>query len=327
MNRQLLFILLFAMLLAFTVNSIVYFSFGNVYSTSILNYDSFSAQFSAGIYSFRVLSAVLVVWIYNLLGSLNPDYNILKLKFLDGNADPQLYVAFYLLNTFFLILSAAVFTLITSLKNFAATSTEKLLLISVAVISIAVTQYVILPYDCSSYFFLLLFIFVFLQYIESGRNSLLMISSTLIFISALNRETAALSLSFAGAALYYRDGFTRKNFLILSLLSGIFLATYLGLRISAHHFTTNDGNLLQENLFQLKNLFGILFWLVFFTFSLLLANGQNSRRIIAFFHFLAVPYIVMCFYTGILYEVRLYIPLFLTSLILGRYTLVRGTNS
>ena len=84
------------------------------------------------------------------------------------------------------------------------------------------------------------------------------------------------------------------------------------------NFTTNDGNLLIQNFTQPKNILGILFWLVFFAFTLILAKDQKAVKHILIFHLLSFPYLILCFYTGILYEIRLYIPLLLTSLLLSK---------
>ena len=96
------------MLLTFTVNSFVYFSFGNIYSSSILSYQSFAEQFHSGVYQYRILSASILFWIYDVLTSLGLNYDVFKFKFLNPESEPQMYFAFYLLNTFFFMLSAAI---------------------------------------------------------------------------------------------------------------------------------------------------------------------------------------------------------------------------
>ncbi len=315
--------ILFAVLLTFTLNSLVYFSFGNIYSHSILSYESFGAQFGFGVYSLRVLSAVLLVGVYEFLGTLQLDYTFLKLKLSDSGVEPQMLVAFYILNTFFAVLCGVLLIFITNLKSFVASNTEKILITTAGIFAISISQFVIVPYDCSSYFFLLFFILVFLKYCESQKKHFLVVAGLLIFVATLNRETAALSLSFAATMLYQLYGLKKKTLSILVFLGGIFVATYFGLRVLSGSFSTNDGSLLTENFTKLKNYFGMLFWLVFFSFSLLIATGKDTRRSILLFHLFSAPYILMCFYTGILYEVRLYVPLFLSALVLGRISMAQ----
>ncbi len=304
--------------MAFTVNSFVYFSFGNLYSSTVLNYADFENQFHSGIYQYRILSGYFLIWIYDFLSSLNIDYQIFKLKFFNTDAEPKMYLSFFILNTIFLILSSIVLVFITETKNFIATQSEKILMISVAIFAISLSQFVIVPYDVSSYFFLLLFFFFLLKYLEKDSALNLIILLVILIISTFNRESSALSLSLAATLLYAKFGLKKKMYLPIIFLFVSFIAVYLGMRLWSESFSTNDGNLLEENFSQPKNFLGILFWMIFFIFTLILAKDRKGVRLILIFHVLSFPYILMCFYTGILYEVRLYIPIFLTSLILSR---------
>ncbi len=304
--------------MAFTVNSFVYFSFGNIYSSKILNYQNFQEQFQSGIYQYRILSGYFLIWIYEFLSTLNIDYQIFKLKFLNHNSEPEMYLSFYILNTFFLVLSSVLMVLITETKNFVATHSEKILLVSVGIFTIAISQFVIVPYDVSSYFFLLFFFLIFIKYLEKNSVPNLVLLILIILVSTLNRESSALSLSLAATLLYSKFGLKKEALFPIIVLGIVFIATYFGMRLMSQSFSTNDGSLLAENFTQPKNFLGLLFWLVFFVFTLLLAKDKKAVRHILVFHFLSFPYILMCFYSGILYEIRLYIPLFLTSLLLAK---------
>lgn len=318
MKINLLSKIIFALLLAFTVNSFVYFGFVNNYSSKILNIESFQQQFQSGIYQYRVLSGYFVIWIYDLLSTLNIDYDIFKLKFLSSNSEPQMYLSFYILNTFFIVISAVLLTLITESKTFVATNSERILLVTVAIFTIAISQFVIVPYDVSSYFFLLLFFYFFLSYLKKQSVAMLILLSVVLIFSTLNRESSALSLSLAGALLYSKFGLKKKTILPIAVLVLVFIAVYFGLRLVSENFSTNDGNLLIQNFTDPKNILGILFWLVFFGFTLMLAKDKEAIKHILLFHLLSFPYIMLCFYTGIVYEIRLYMPLFITSLLLTK---------
>ena len=217
-----------------------------------------------------------------------------------------------------MVLSAFVFVLITEMKNFIATNSEKILILAVSIFVMAFTQFVIVPYDISSYFLLLLFFYFLLKYLEKNSFSMLVFLMILILISTLNRESSALSLSLAATLLYSKFGLKKETIKPLFLFGITFLTVYFGMRFLNQSFSTNDGNLLIQNFTQPKNLLGLLFWMVFFTFSLMIAKDQKTKMTILMFHFFSIPYIIMCFYTGILYEIRLYIPLFLTSIILSK---------
>lgn len=310
--------LLFAALLAFTVNSFIYFSFGNIYSSKILNYAGFSDQFQSGIYQYRILSAYFIIWIYNLLSGLNIDYQLFKLHFLRNDAEAQMYLSFYILNTIFLLLSAVMMVLISAFKNLIATPSEKIMLIAVAVFVLAFSQFVIVPYDVSSYFLMLLFFYVLMKYLKNNSLLNLILLLLILIISTLNRESSALSLSLAATLLYVKFGTTKKAIFPILALAAVFVAVYLGMRLFHESFSTNDGNLLRENFTQPKNILGLLFWVVFCVFTLVIAKDRRAVHLILLFHLLSLPYILMCFYSGIIYEIRLYVPIFLTSLLLGR---------
>ena len=311
------------MVLAFTVNSFVYFSFGNTYSSKILNYTDFSKQFHSGIYQYRILSGYFLVWIYDFLSSLNIDYSIFKFKFLNADSEPKMYLSFYILNTLFLVLSPGIMVFITETKNFFATNSEKLLLVSIAIFIIAISQFVIVPYDVSSYFFLLVFFYFLLKNLEKSSSLNLIILGFILIISTLNRESSALSISLAATLLYAKFGLKKEMIKPILILAIAFIAVYFGMRFMNESFSTNDGNLLLQNFTEPKNIFGLLFWMVLFIFSLIMAKNHQAKRNILIFHLFAIPYILMCFYTGIIYEIRLYVPLFLTSILLSRIDLLK----
>lgn len=313
--------LVFATLLALVVNSFVYFSFGNIYSSKILNYADFQDQFQSGIYQYRKLSGYFLLGIYDLLSSLNIDYQIFKLKFFNPASDPKMYLSFYILNTFFLMLSTVVMVMITETKNFVATSSEKILLIAICIFTIGISQFVLVPYDISSYFLLLIFFWFLLKYLEQTSVKNLIIMIAILAISTFNRESSALSISLAATLLYAKFGIKKESIVPVLILAIFFSAIYLGIRYSQGTFTTNDGNLFLQNFTDFKNWLGILFCVVFFFMTLVLAKDKHSRNLILLFHFFSIPYIAMCFYAGIIYEIRLYVPLFLGSLLIGKLQL------
>ena len=302
--------------MAFVVNSFVYFSFANTYSSTILNYENFSQQFQSGIYQYRILSGHLLLGIYDFLSALNLNYEVFKFKFIDENSEPQMLLSFFLLNSIFLVFSVIVMNLITKLKTFGATSKEKLLLIISAVFFIVLSQFVLVPYDNSSYFFLLLFFYLLIKYVEKPSTLKLLILGVLIVVSTINRESSALSLALAATLLFSKYKLKKQSILPIAFLGIVFVITYVALRFSSENFTTNDGNLFFENLTQPKNSLGLLFWVVSYGLCLALSKSKKQIRAINVFHLFSLPYILMCFYSGILYEIRLYIPLFLTSLFL-----------
>lgn len=317
---KLYFQITFIILLAITVNSFVYFGFTNSYSTSILNYSNFSHQFNSGIYQYRKLSGFFLKEIYQFLGYWDIDYSIFKLKFLKEDAEPRMYIALYLLNTIFLTLCSVVMVVLAQSNYFTLNKSEKILLPTIGVFSIVFTQFALSPYDCSSYFLLMLFIYFLLKYLQKGEIKNLITLIVILIISTINRESSALSISLAATILYLENGLKKRSLLPIIFLVIVFVATYLGLRFTSNSFSTNDGVLVVQNFSLMKNLLGISFWILFFGLTIFISNSKENTKAILLFHVFSAPYIFMCFFTGILYEIRLYVPLFLTSLFLSKYT-------
>ncbi|MPT31563.1 MAG: hypothetical protein E2600_07830 [Chryseobacterium sp.] len=320
MKVNLFFKIIFVTLFVIVINIFIYFAFGSVYSAPLLNIDSFKEQYESGVYQYRWLSTSLLIYIYNFLESL-PFRIRLKMDFWDKNAQPNMFFAYAFLNTFFLISANIVLLLITETKYFVANQSEKIFVVTLSTLSIGLSQFVLVPYDCSSYFFLFVFVLIFLKYLKNKRLILLFVLISILMISTLNRESSALSLSFAAVFLYNKYGLNKKSWLPMVYLVIGFLATYIGVRLAVDSFEIRNENFFLENMIQTRNRFGILFWIVFFVFGLLVSNNKQTTRNILIFHLFSLPYIIMCFYTGALYEIRLYIPIFLSCLIISKLSI------
>lgn len=308
---------IFVIFFAIVVNIFIYFAFGSVYTAPLFNIDSFKHQYESGVYQYRWLSTSLLIYIYDFLEGL-PFRIKLKMDFWDKRAEPNMFLAYAFLNMFFSVLANIILLLITETKQFFANQSEKIFVITISTFSIGLSQFVLVPYDCSSYFFLFAFVFVFLEYLENKKMILLLAMIIILIVSTLNRESSALSLSFAAVFLYFKYGFKKESLLpLLYLLIG-FLLAYIWVRLAADSFEIRNENFFVENMIHVRNKFGILFWIVFFVFSLLVSNNRQTSKNILIFHLFSLPYILMCFYTGALYEIRLYIPIFLTSLIISK---------
>ncbi len=320
MKKDIYIYLCFNIVLAFIVSTFLYFSFTNSYSSWILNVDNFQGIFTKRIYQYRLLSSKLLLYIYDFLGRFDINYDMFKLRFLREDAEPRLHFAFYILNTSFTMLFVGVVTLITFCKNFIATLSEKILITTISTFVISLTQFVLVPYDTSSYFFIALFLLLLIQYLNKPDNYKLILLVLTLIISTINRESSALSISLAGALLYSKYKVSKQSITPIVILVISFILVYIGLRLQANHFRTNDGNLLMLNLTEPKNILGGFFGILLMAFPYLISNHKEQKNNITIFYLLSLPYIAMCFYTGILYEVRLFVPLFLTAIILSKYS-------
>lgn len=302
MRTPIIYSILFIILFCFVTSNMVYFGF---MEDRILTYtkNSFIQLYGAGIYQYRVLGKWLVLE-------------------LDKIVDPsgkKFFLSIFYFNTFFLILTGIVTVLLVNLEAvFIMSQSEKYFIMLLVPSLINLTQYTVVPYDVSGYFFQLLIMFIFLSFYET-RYILAMISICLLLIlSTLNRESSALNVAFMINILILRDGFKTKAFTSMCMFIWAFLLTYICLRVMIVNKPYNAISLLAGYLTKYINVLGILFWLLVGTFVYNLSNTRQNKNLVILFHILSLPYIFTVFYSGILWEMRLYIPLFLGSLFLSK---------
>src|SRR6266540_2096359 len=149
-------ILLLGCVIPIIASSIVYQGFTTNYTTQVFSEQSFKNQYENGIYKYRVLGRVLLLKTYKLINSyelptLTP-FNSLKL--LDRAGDIEFFSAYFYINTVFLCLTCMVLFFILGGHTKDTDFMNVDLPILFICFLIAITQYVIVPYDNISYFFL-----------------------------------------------------------------------------------------------------------------------------------------------------------------------------
>jgi hypothetical protein len=322
MNTTTLRAILVATLLAIVSSYIVYFGFTTNYTIHAFSPASFKGQYDHNIYKYRILSKQLLLFTDRALDTTYPEkQSEIRLQVMDRTASQRFYYAYYYLNTAFLILASIVLVLILNLDNqMIMTQSEKALFLFLIPILIALTQYVVCPYDISSYFFQLLTIWIFLKYYDKFPIISLFLLCALLILSTLNRESSALSVSLLFVMLYSKYGFSKRTIISGALIAISFLATYCVLRlfITEPNESTLKPDYLDYNINYFINNLGLLFWGLYFYLSMTIANSDINKTLILLFHLVSLPYIWTCFTAGVLWETRLYIPLFLGSLILSK---------
>ncbi|PQL90419.1 hypothetical protein [Apibacter adventoris] len=307
-------IIVYAILLSLLLNYIVYYGFTTNYTGDVFSEEGFKNQYNNSVYKFRILSKYFLYFIYEAIKSPNiPDSRLL---ILDSHASNSFYNSYFILNTFFTSLVSIILVLILNNPLIKIAKNYKLLLIYSIISAICLTQFVVVPYDVSAYFFLLVFILMSLEYLIKSRIIYLIGMFFIIFISALNRETSALSISYLISILFFKYGISKKIFYPVLLMILAYLIAYIGLRL---YFQNNTifMHITFLSILLPKNLIGLLAWILLFILSISLANHKKNKLLIIYFHILSIPYIFSCFFTGLIFEMRLYIPLFLTSVILA----------
>ena len=310
MKSRLVYVLFLTILFCCITSYIVYFGFVSNYSHRMFSRPAFIDLYGKGIFHYRVLSRNL------LLG-------------LDDLIDPsgkQFYQTTFYFNTFFLVLSGIVTVLLFHLRRvFRLSEGEKILFILLIPLIINITQFVVVPYDTLGYFFQLLITYIFLAFYEKEFAFATLSISLLLIVSTLNRESSAINLSFLITLLLFVYGWNRRTILTSAAFILSFLVTYVLLRVVIGEAPPSGPNALIGHLGIFVNQVGIAFWLVTAAFVHLLANDRRNRRLLLCFYLLSTPYIFLVLKDGILWEIRLYIPLFLGSLLLSKLDLTAAS--
>lgn len=330
MKVSLLTSIAFAVLVTYVSMHVVYFGFTTNYTTNTFSPSSFRTQYDHQVYKYRILAKYCLFALDRELGNSLPT-NRAERRIIsqDPTASERFYYAYYHLNLLFGILFALVWAvLMESSAYLRIEKGERILLLFFMPVVICLTQFVVTPYDVSSYFFEVLIFWVYLRFYTSRYALALPILCMLIILATLNRESSAISLALIVLLSYLREGFTKKWLASTALLTLSFLGTYIGLRllIKDNYPDLSVASMLASNFSVKFNLLGMLFWILFFYMTLLLANHAENVSMIIGYHLLNIPYIWTCLVYGVFTEMRLYIPLLLGALVLSKINTSANTT-
>lgn len=310
-----------AVLLSMVTSKIVYFGFTPNYAADIFSRKAFNGRFDHDVYKYRILCKYLLFAVDDWLGNDMPEKGAearILINTRDGSE--RFYLAFYYLNTFFLVLTSIMVVLLLDLnRSFLFSQGEKALIIFLTPMLICLSQFTVCCYDVSSYFFQLLVLYIFLRFSDRYYWITLASIGGLIALSTLNRESSALSVSMITLLLLTQFGIKRKIWYSIFGIAGIYLTTYIALRILIVDPTNmRIVNLQAGHLLIDTNFIGLIFWGLFLYLPLSLAATAENKFLIGIFFLFCLPYIYTCLKDGVLWEVRLYIPLFLGALFLSK---------
>ena len=321
MKYNLFLSLVVAVLLSLVTSKIVYFGFTPNYAADIFSRKAFNSRFDHDVYKYRILCKYLLFAVDDWLGQDMPENGAeARILINTRGGSERFYLAFYYLNSFFLVLTAIMVVLLLDLeRSFLFSPGEKTLIIFLVPLLIGLSQFTVCCYDVSGFFFQLLTIYVFLKYADKWYWASMGAITLLIIVSTLNRESSALSVAMMTLLLITRYGLTKRVFISIGIMAACFLMTYIALR----YFIVDPSNTRIINLQAGKllidtNMIGLLFWGLFFYLPMAIAGSGENRWLIAAFFLLSFPYIYTCLVGGVLWEVRLYIPLFLGALFLSK---------
>jgi len=308
-------------LLSYLVSYIVYFNFVSNYSVNYFSKRTFEAVYDHGVYSYRILSQFLLKSLNDLLDHYSPPGKGIprSILYLDRNGSRNFYLAFFYLNTFFLILTSMISVLIFDTPPFSRISKpDRSLILFFIPIIINITQFCIVPYDMTGYFFEVLTLFLFLRYFEKNFILCVSLMCILTILSTLNRESAVLTVLLIGILLFGKQGFSDRAVVAFLCLILSFAGTYFCLRYFISTASMAPAHDLAGDYRLYINQLGVLFWVLFFYLSWSMSNTKMNRQMIIAYHLLCIPYIYYIFFKAMPAEVRLYIPLLLGSIFLAK---------
>lgn len=323
MKLPLFYSMMMAAILALVISKIVYFGYTANYAADTFSRSTLHGRFDHDVYKYRILGKYLLFKLDDWLSSSMPEKGAEpRILVQTKNGSERFFLAFYYLNTFFLVLTSILVALLLDLdKPFQFNQTDRVLLLFFIPVMIGLSEFVITFYDVCSYFFQLLILYIFLRFIDRNYWLTLAIIGVLIILSTLNRESSALSVSIISVLLLSRYGFTRRTLFSIAGIFGCFLLTYIGLRILVIDPThMRIINIQAGHLFVDTNIIGMLFWFLFCSLPFLMANSDENRWLIGLFFLFSLPYILTCLKDGVMWEVRLFMPLLIGSLFLSKIT-------
>ncbi|RMG58292.1 MAG: hypothetical protein D6722_23740 [Bacteroidetes bacterium] len=284
-------------------------------------YNSFTPEtmqdhFGTGIFRFRVLGRWLVMWVFEQIHLLGVDWPSVfedagrMVRYLDDQkADFSMYLAFVLINSVSLHLLAGLLWWGSRSPWSRLGRKEGVLWVGGQLLFVALTLYVVTPYDMLSYLWIVGGCLAWISWLVRGGGWWLGLFFLCVVLGTLTRESSLLLLCFAAA--WGGRGGTRL--IALGVGSLLFAMVYLGLRILLgwdqgvfelaqwrHNIASFSGWIGLQTAF-------ILGYLVY----LFTERNQLARTLILRFLALASPYIGMILYTGLVVEIRLWAPLLL----------------
>lgn len=321
MKYNLLMSLVVAVLLSMVTSKIVYFGFTPNYAADIFSRKAFNGRFDHDVYKYRILCKYLLFTVDDWLGKdMSEKGAEARILIKTPGGSERFYFAFYYLNTFFLVLTSIMAVLLLDLNQYILFSkAEKALITFLIPVLICLSQFTVCCYDVSSYFFQLLILYIFLRFSDRYYWISILAVGSLIVLSTMNRESSALSVSMIGLLLLMRYGFTQKALFSFGGLAAVYLATYIALHLMIVDPThMRIINLQAGQLLIDTNLIGLIFWVLFLYLPLSISVDVENKYLIGAFFLFSLPYIYTCLKDGVLWEVRLYIPLFLGALFLSK---------
>lgn len=292
-----------------------------------------------GIYQYRFLSREVVDMITAFLKNIMMTYQDFPLRAYIQKKGTSYYHALFLYNTFFAVAVSWMLNLILKNKTFFPDFDVKKRMLAVLIMALisAFSQYVIVHYDNAAIFLLLCGFYFSFQYYHSGYSlKWMLLLNGIILISTLNRETSCLNISFLGSLLLFNTPLNKYT--ILDITKKLFfpvcsfILPYFVLRLmlpqsEGDNYYFFESVTLWSNLTGINQIVGWLYAVVFIRFIYFFIPTSNNRKLANYFLILSIPYIIMICLVGILWETRLFIPLFYGLVMLAFFNFKKESDN
>lgn len=302
-----------------------YYGFSTNYTRWVFGEQSFRGQYERGIYRYRIVGreGVLATHRYVTSRVQSPNEKPIvftqeRMPWLDGAGDLAFYNAYFVWNTLGLVLAMlALGLMLRDPKLFALAEPELSLWVLSSAALLALTQFVVTPYDTWAAALLIGGAWASLRALIAPSVMRVAVAVALLVVGALNRETALLNVALVGAFAWSWFGISRRSIIAAAIAGVTFAATYLSLRLvygtSSGAFDSFEfGGFVRDTFSRI----GSLTLLCALGVPLLVPGA--SLKLYGRFLLFALPYLLVTLGAGVTWEVRLWVPLFLCGLICAR---------
>ncbi|NIF07662.1 hypothetical protein F3J23_19745 [Chryseobacterium sp. Tr-659] len=313
---------LFVIVLPLLLFAMSYYGFESSYTRLKTSEKTPDFLFSS-VYAYRVIPNYLSVLMTDLMYNLiNGPLSFFK-DFLSKNGTP-FYHGLFLMNSIFFLFCSLILNAIFKLKpiGLVLNINARRIIHLLSVFFIVITQYAPTNCDIIALFCYLAGVFLTLKYLHTQKNIFFFILIGLIGISTLVRETACINIAFFAAVFFNIDELKKGNYRIIWKLIPLvvaFLLPYLGLRalLANRETTFVEGFYINRNFSSPFNLAGLVFALTVIYFIYKLCTDPENRQVFGKYFFFSIPYLIMITLVGLFWEVRLFLPLILTGMIIA----------
>lgn len=312
---------LFVIVLPFLLFAMSYYGFESSY-TRLKTAERPPDFLFTSVYAYRVIPNYLSLYMTDLFMYCQDNYLSFFKEFLSKNGT-SFYHGLFIFNSFFFVLCSVVLDKLLTLK------TERYLNIDfrriihlLAVFFIVITQYAPTNCDMMALFCYLTGVLLTLKYLHTKKESYFYGLIGMILFSTFVRETACLNIAFFAAIFLNIKELKKGNYHVIWKILPLvvaFLLPYLGLRlmISQKETTFVEGFYIGRNFSSPFNLAGLTFAVVVLYFIYKLCSNRENKTIFEKYLFFTTPYILMITLVGLFWEVRLFLPLILTGIIIA----------